>query len=564
MSRWLILPEADGPSSPTVDYAAGATAWITAHGDARMDEVIVFGVDAGRREAIADHLSGWQVRSEDKAVVPAEIPTGRVTCLVGRDGQVMSDVLVARRFMPGGDTVAVEAPAQSLSAILCASEGVGGIVIDGRYRSLPALMGITWQDVAAERIVIVVEDGDPTEVRGLHDAITAGGYVFAGRPWGEAGAVLEFQRPRSAFESIGAMSGAMRYRAGQAWVRLRESRRRAAMAPIERWQVESAVDAITAGAGSGPWVLPPIEEDDPADLAAECVDRHGVYPISFSHPDPRPLPTGARELLSPILPGFPYAFDDEDEYLRVYGAAHLAITHRKAGWDCFRHVEILAAGSAPVMLDVDAIPRFSMVHYPKRVMRAVRDQALAGNGTPDQTVHERLRALMLERLTSRASAEYLLRTAGLLDAERILFVDANLRTNPEYQSTLVFLGLKQLRGASVSSLVPAPFAYRGETEGTGGFYGRGFGYVGRLDPDLKSSAERSGNDIALDTDLATRFDAVVIGSVSRNEEQTRAVLRHMPADRVILIHGEDGPPNANEMSFLRGTAASVFVRAIHD
>jgi hypothetical protein len=85
-----------------------------------------------------------------------------------------------------------------------------------------------------------------------------------------------------------------------------------------------------------------------------------------------PAPT---ELVSAILPGYPYASDNEHQYYAKYADSYMALTHTKAGWDCLRHAEILASGSIPLMPDATDIPVFSMVHYPKSALKKIAQTA---------------------------------------------------------------------------------------------------------------------------------------------------------------------------------------------
>jgi hypothetical protein len=157
-------------------------------------------------------------------------------------------------------------------------------------------------------------------------------------------------------------------------------------------------------------------------------------------------------------------------------------------------------------------------------------------------------------------ARYTLEASGLGDAERILFVEEQHPHTSDYQSTLALVGLKRLRGQGVVPMFPAPWLYSDFSDEVGHLYGRGFGYSRSLDPSLRSSAERPP---APDTnpDL-TAFDAVVIGSISRNVARARELLSLFPAARTIWIHGEDSPPTARQVHDLRASGTQVFVRSI--
>ena len=167
-----------------------------------------------------------------------------------------------------------------------------------------------------------------------------------------------------------------------------------------------------------------------------------------------PSPVHNRsDLISPIVPGYPYSFTNFAEYLETYARSHFAITHRKAGWDCFRHLEIMASGSAPLMLDASDIPEFSMVHYPKHAFRQILTNARTG-GVPSMRTHEALAAFMTEHLTTQAMIHYLLQCTQITDVNRVLFVDQQHPNAVDYLSTLTLVGLKEHFGNSALPTFP--------------------------------------------------------------------------------------------------------------
>ena len=281
----------------------------------------------------------------------------------------------------------------------------------------------------------------------------------------------------------------------------------------ERWHVDASTDPT-------PW-----------DSARACFAEKRVWPISFSYPheslslNPRP-----SVLVADIVPGIPYSFSDPEAYLATYRDAYLGLTHRKAGWDCFRHVEIMASGAVPLMLDADEIPRYSMIHYPKQALAAVASRARDTGAPPDEATREGFRTWFTRHLTSEAMARYVLEAAGLPDAKRVLFVDAALPGFADYQSVLTLIGLKQLLGRECHVMHPVDYVYDDTQAHTMSLYGRGFGYSRAL-----PGAFRSLSELGEPMDLGT-FDALVVGSVSRNVKLAKDLLAHFPAQKTICIH----------------------------
>jgi len=155
-------------------------------------------------------------------------------------------------------------------------------------------------------------------------------------------------------------------------------------------------------------------------------------------------------------------------------------------------------------------------------------------------------------------AEYLLEMSGLGQVHRVLFVDAALPRAGDYLSVLTLIGLKQLLGAKCEVLYPVDYIYTDASRDTQSLYGRGFGYTRVLDGELRSPIEH-GQEV---TDLRS-FDAVVVGSVSRNLQQADELRASFPVQRTIWVHGEDTPPTVDQAHGLRSAGVHTFVRAIH-
>ena len=308
-----------------------------------------------------------------------------------------------------------------------------------------------------------------------------------------------------------------------------------------------------------------IESDhEILELNQKCFNTHGVWPLSMSIPHYIELNQNPSEIVSPIMPGYPYSFESEHEYLARYSEAYLALTHRKAGWDCFRHVEIMASGSVPLMPDANIIPEFSMTHYPKRGLSEIVDRINDEGGLPDQAVREGLREFFLSHLTTVKMAAYIMASANIPADASVLFLDENLPTNPEYISSLTAIGLKENLGRNCELLFPGDFLYADSTMVTHDFYGRGFGYVKKLDPTLRSPWENDPSLIMVNEKIdAHKYDFVVVGSVSRNESLTQLVLERFPRQNIVLIHGEDSPPSLSYSQFLRSSGAHIFVRSFN-
>lgn len=214
------------------------------------------------------------------------------------------------------------------------------------------------------------------------------------------------------------------------------------------------------------------------------------------------------------------------------------------------------------MPDAPWILAGTMVHYPKKFFAAAVDRLMESGDTPPDEVFTELTRYFNEHLTTAQMARYMMKSVGMPKEARVLFVDAAAVVKPDYTSNLTFIGLKQVLGSSVVASHPADYLYQDWTGKARLLYGRGFGYSKVVDPRLRSESENSGAPLPRDTMTPEQWDWVVVGSVPRNPELTRDILSLFPAERIVLLHGEDTPPTTGEAQGLTDTGAHIFVREI--
>lgn len=297
-----------------------------------------------------------------------------------------------------------------------------------------------------------------------------------------------------------------------------------------------------------------------------CVQSHeatGVWPISFSYPKPpRPPISEQSATLCPVFPGHRYSFDDESQYLEVYGRHLFSLTHKKAGWDCFRHVEIFASGSIPYMPDASLIPAHTMVHYPKQFLSEVASHLMRRGGTVSFGTQQKVMDYFAQHLTSRAMAEYILRVVPAGASGKILFVDEAAGQAPDYQSVLTLIGLKQIFGGRVSLGSPIPYIYDDWPGDARELYGRGFGYTRVLSPEQKSFAEASNEFDDLGSGFPANVDLLIVGSITRNYERALDLLGRFSPSQTVWIHGEDEGPTSSDISRYRDCGVTIFTREL--
>lgn len=302
------------------------------------------------------------------------------------------------------------------------------------------------------------------------------------------------------------------------------------------------------------------------DIWLDCVRAYkdaGVWPISFSYPRHSPaLGSSSSGTMCPVFPGHRYAFTNEADYISNYGNFSFALTHKKGGWDCFRHLEIMYAGAVPFMPDASLIPEFTMVHYPKSFLAEVAEGLRHSRVVMTPQDSQELAKYFNDNLTSAAMARYVLRAAGVPKDAKVLFIDAAAVSMPDYQSVFTLIGLKQILGKRVSVAFPLNYVYEDWTGDAAALYGRGFGYSRVLETKLKNRNEISGDVLDLSAASLATFDAVVVGSLTRNAALVEQLLARFPAAKTIWMHGEDQGPSASEMATFRAKGVTAFVREL--
>eukprot|EP00667_Euglena_gracilis_P009975 EG_transcript_10142 len=281
--------------------------------------------------------------------------------------------------------------------------------------------------------------------------------------------------------------------------------------------------------------------------------RSKVYPISFCYPRDVALYYHRRfwhqnktRLVAEGLYGKSvrrkdYFTADEGAYLAQYAGAHYVRTKKKAGWDCWRHLEIIVAGAVPVMQNASAIDPLTMFHYPKECFASFA--ALAEQGVPPSAeLRASLWAYFLDHLTCDQMIHFAMAAAGYTPCRgKVLFLDGVVARQSDYMSTSVLIGLRSVLGPLVEVWREPRYLYsnwQGDPHKL--LYGNGLGYAMAIDGALLSPGLRDG-DVRRRLRLG-HYDAVVYGSYSRSLAFWEAVRAALPAERVWAFHGEDDDP----------------------
>lgn len=269
-----------------------------------------------------------------------------------------------------------------------------------------------------------------------------------------------------------------------------------------------------------------------------------MYPISFSIPEEKIVHEVPKKLklVSSVIPGKSdtYVYDNEEEYYKEYQESYFAHTFKKAGWDCFRHYEILANGCIPIFRDIDSIPEKTMVHYPKELLKEIYKEIykedLQNNFNAERYNYYANKLLEWTRthLTTVSMAKYVLNVAKKTDITKVLFISEG---GPDYMTALILHGLKQIYKSKCHDYPKVDYMYKDSQLPESKLYGKGFGYAKLLDKEVYRDDKYDNNTLNLIKEHY--FDIVIYGSIHRCSRSIRLVDEYYSKDEIILICGED-------------------------
>lgn len=581
-----------GRQNEEPDFRISFHHYVSMVGDPSRDRIVLVEPNFGLHLLLMELWEGWQnvlivasmvTSHTDAGTGRKQVRAYKIAASQHRSSRLSNWKLDVQRFDPGADTQDLNLSVQTLQDLISGvlpGTTLEILAVDLRVNTLTDASTIN--PSATE----LIATGAGSSWRSTFEEARQLSLHFTGRPWGEARSSAAFSRSRSnlmrkwrsqAGELVEALAlkrtqfkkNAHREQILEASLNRStnydpfNSIPRVPLSPFDTNGLESLLRGV-AGTSNKPslinreWFVEIDEDAIVQQRINECFRRHKVWPISMSVPSILDLNPAPIDLISPIIPGYPYSFTDHDAYYDRYADSYMAITHRKAGWDCFRHVEILGSGSTPLMVDASEIPEFSMVHYPKNAFKRIMEEVSLQSGNPTWEFRVDLRQFVEKHLTARSMANYLLSVVKASRNARVMFIDEALISMPDYISALTAIGLKKVMGHRCVLAPEIEYLYSDTQRDTNVLYGRGFGYSKQLEPCLRSTVSQIGEDFT-----SHDFDFIIIGNVSRNWDAAIRVLGTVDPSKVILIHGEDLPPTPDEYQALTDSRAHIFVRSIH-
>lgn len=137
-----------------------------------------------------------------------------------------------------------------------------------------------------------------------------------------------------------------------------------------------------------------------------------LLPISFAIPESKlchDMPEKLR-LISEEIPRCDrnYAFSREVDYYREYQTSRFAITHKRAGWDCKRHYEILANRCVPIFRDIEACPPYTLMTLLKKMLANIEHSWPSLSDADYREINVALYEYTKAHLTTKHLAQYVL------------------------------------------------------------------------------------------------------------------------------------------------------------
>ena len=223
----------------------------------------------------------------------------------------------------------------------------------------------------------------------------------------------------------------------------------------------------------------------------------------------------------------------------------------------------MSVGTIPIMPDVKYIPKFTMVHYPKKFFKFSLDQ-LELDAIPDPKLHSQVALWTSTFLSSEAIARYILRIARI-SPKNVLFLDESLQQVPDNLSCMTLIGLKHLFGSALTIAYPPGYIYSDFKEDVSLLYGKGFGYTKILERD---SSNLSAEQVLKlhnfkDVSILLNYDLIIIGNISRDLSAAKFLNQARIPGNKVFIWGDDRPRSRNELEQIRNMDGFKFIREIY-
>ena len=296
-----------------------------------------------------------------------------------------------------------------------------------------------------------------------------------------------------------------------------------------------------------------------------------IFPITFAIPEEKIVDyiKIKTKILAHIIPGdrTTYIFNDEQSYYEDYRTSMFALTMKKAGWDCMRHLEIMANGCIPYFLNIDNCPEYILYLYPKNLFKKgnllyekVKDIKIENieNNTLNEiyTLSNELLNYTKQYLTTKNISQYILKSSGITYTHNILYLSGD--TNPDYLRCVLLGGFKLLFGENCQDYPKIHHIYKDDKIDYKMLYGKGFTYSNLFD---QSFHKNTDEETIINNIKNKKYNVIIYGSYHRGMPFFDLINKYYTPNKIILLCGED--EHFCNYSFFSNKGYNVFVRELH-
>ena len=273
-----------------------------------------------------------------------------------------------------------------------------------------------------------------------------------------------------------------------------------------------------------------------------------LFPITYSIPEEKIIKINTfsqkTKLVSSLIPGntSTYVYNTEKEYYEEYQKSIFAITTKKAGWDCLRHYEIIANGCIPLFSEFDDCPPNTLALLPKDLIKegnnlfieiASMSEITQEGVNKINSLVTRLLKYMLEHLTTKQMAKYVLKCVNCTEAKRILYINPN---HVDYLNDLMLHGFKELLGIECHDYPKVKHIYKNQNIDYTKLYGKGMTYTNLLDSSLHK--ECSNDDI--EENIKNKYyDLIIYGLYHEGMPLYDLIKNVYEPNKIVLFCGDD-------------------------
>ena len=299
-----------------------------------------------------------------------------------------------------------------------------------------------------------------------------------------------------------------------------------------------------------------------------------LFPIEFSINDSKIVSQVPRKtkLLADLIPGNhkTYIYKEEKPYYEEYKKSWFGITHKKSGWDCMRHYEILACGCIPLFNDIESCPVNTMVFVHEDIIIKTNElylemkKCLSDIDIIDPCLEnkaiEYIQILLdhtRKYLTNKKISEYILDKINFKKTDKkILYLSKDI--NADYLRCEVLVGFKELLGINCHDYPKIDHIYKECPDSKVKIqWGYGISYTKLINNDKHDYKL----DNTIEEDIKNHiYDLVIYGSYHRGMILWEIVNSAYKPDEIVLLCGED-IHNCNYQDYVN-SGYNVFVREL--